>query len=70
MVRSQAERRFHAVVDHFRQQASSPLTTTTNDDYDRVALLHYTYKHAQTETSRHHFLQAFSQAMAMPLTDT
>ena len=64
-VRSQAETRFHAIVEHFRNKQSR-----STDDYDRVALVHHTYEYARTEKSKQNLLQAFFKSMALPLTDT
>ncbi|ATY66725.1 hypothetical protein A9K55_000502, partial [Cordyceps militaris] len=62
--RNQAETRFYAIVDHFRDQNPS------NDEYDRTALVRYTYEYALTEKAKYNLLQAFFGSLTIPLTDT
>ncbi|KAM3501172.1 hypothetical protein MY10362_005769 [Beauveria mimosiformis] len=62
--RNQAETRFYAIVDHFRDQDPS------KDEYDRTALVRYTYEYALTEKAKDNLLQAFFGSITIPLTDT
>ncbi|KAM3548482.1 hypothetical protein ARSEF4850_009385 [Beauveria asiatica] len=62
--RNQAETIFYAIVDHFRDQDPS------NDEYDRTALVRYTYEYALTEKAKDNLLQAFFRSITIPLTDT
>ena len=63
-VRDQAETRFRTIVDHFRGHDHS------NDEYDRTALVRYTYEYALTEKAKDNLLQAFFVSLAIPLSDT
>merc|ERR1712000_206784 len=63
-VRDQAETRFCTIVDHFRGHDHS------NDEYDRTALVRYTYEYALTEKAKDNLLQAFFVSLAIPLSDT
>lgn len=63
-VRDQAETRFRTIIDHFRGHDPS------NNEYDRTALVRYTYEYALTEKAKDNLLQAFFVSMAMPLSDT
>lgn len=63
-IRNQTETSFYAIVDHFRGHHPS------NDEYNRTALVRYTYEYALTEKAKDNLLRAFFASIAMPLTDT
>ncbi|KAK3364049.1 hypothetical protein B0T25DRAFT_444933 [Lasiosphaeria hispida] len=64
-LRTQAINRFHTVVDHF--QACEP-TQFTNDNYNRPALIRYTWEYASSE-SQDRFLWAFFHWLRLGMAD-
>uniref|UniRef100_A0A0B7KKY2 HNH nuclease domain-containing protein n=1 Tax=Bionectria ochroleuca TaxID=29856 RepID=A0A0B7KKY2_BIOOC len=61
--RTNAKRRFYHIVEYFEAANSS----SSNDDYSRPRLVHFTYDYALSEESRDNFLRAFFRAMALSI---
>ncbi|KAK3364053.1 hypothetical protein B0T25DRAFT_529169, partial [Lasiosphaeria hispida] len=64
-LRTQAINRFRLVVDHFH--ACEP-TQFTNDNYNRPALIRYTWEYASSE-SQDRFLSAFFHRLQLGMAD-